>query len=46
MINFERKLSFFNCRITLGNQLDGIRLIDPDVVREFKKRYPDGTGLS
>ncbi|XP_006001301.1 N6-adenosine-methyltransferase subunit METTL3 [Latimeria chalumnae] len=28
--------------ITLGNQLDGIHLLDPDVVARFKKRYPDG----
>lgn len=29
-------------RITLGNQLDGIHLLDPDVVARFKQRYPDG----
>lgn len=29
-------------RVTLGNQLDGIHLLDPDVVARFKKRYPDG----
>lgn len=28
--------------ITLGNQLDGIRLIEPDVVRRFRQRYPNG----
>ncbi|CAI5669020.1 unnamed protein product [Oreochromis niloticus] len=28
--------------ITLGNQLDGIHLLDPEVVARFKKRYPDG----
>ncbi|CAO2590393.1 N6-adenosine-methyltransferase subunit METTL3 [Lemmus lemmus] len=28
--------------ITLGNQLDGIHLLDPDVVARFKQRYPDG----
>ncbi|XP_029437137.1 N6-adenosine-methyltransferase catalytic subunit [Rhinatrema bivittatum] len=28
--------------ITLGNQLDGIYLLDPDVVARFKERYPDG----
>ncbi|XP_028557365.2 N(6)-adenosine-methyltransferase catalytic subunit METTL3 [Podarcis muralis] len=28
--------------ITLGNQLDGIHLLDPDVVAQFKQRYPDG----
>ncbi|KAM3821736.1 N(6)-adenosine-methyltransferase catalytic subunit METTL3 [Vipera latastei] len=28
--------------ITLGNQLDGIHLLDPDVVGQFKQRYPDG----
>lgn len=30
------------CRITLGNQLDGIHLLDPEVVAQFKNRYPDG----
>lgn len=28
--------------VTLGNQLDGIHLLDPDVVARFKERYPDG----
>ncbi|XP_053789268.1 N6-adenosine-methyltransferase catalytic subunit [Vidua chalybeata] len=28
--------------ITLGNQLDGIHLLDPDVVARFKQHYPDG----
>lgn len=28
--------------ITLGNQLDGIHLLDPEVVAQFKDRYPDG----
>uniref|UniRef100_A0A8C3XDW7 mRNA m(6)A methyltransferase n=1 Tax=Cyanoderma ruficeps TaxID=181631 RepID=A0A8C3XDW7_9PASS len=28
--------------ITLGNQLDGIHLLDPDVVAQFKQHYPDG----
>uniref|UniRef100_A0A7N6BKX2 mRNA m(6)A methyltransferase n=1 Tax=Anabas testudineus TaxID=64144 RepID=A0A7N6BKX2_ANATE len=28
--------------ITLGNQLDGIHLLDPEVVAQFKKHYPDG----
>ncbi|KAI5625847.1 N6-adenosine-methyltransferase subunit METTL3 [Silurus asotus] len=28
--------------VTLGNQLDGIHLLDPDLVSRFKKRYPDG----
>ena len=37
-------LLFFN-RITLGNQLDGVRLLDPDVTARFKKRYPDGNVL-
>jgi len=29
-------------RVTLGNQVDGVKLIDPDIVRAFKKVYPDG----
>ena len=32
----------FISRITLGNQLDGVRLLEPEVVRNFKKIYPDG----
>lgn len=28
--------------ITLGNQLDGSRLIDPDLIERFRGRYPDG----
>ncbi|XP_064473303.1 N6-adenosine-methyltransferase subunit METTL3-like isoform X2 [Ornithodoros turicata] len=28
--------------ITLGNQVDGVRLTDPDLIREFRKLYPDG----
>lgn len=31
--------------VTLGNQLDGVRLIEPDVVKRFKARYPDGNAL-
>ena len=30
------------CRITLGNQTEGVRLKDPDIVTRFKERYPDG----
>ena len=29
-------------RITLGNQTEGVRLKDPDIVTRFKERYPDG----
>ncbi|XP_048576672.1 N6-adenosine-methyltransferase subunit METTL3 isoform X2 [Nematostella vectensis] len=32
--------------ITLGNQLDGVRLLDPEVVARFKKRYPDGNPMT
>jgi mRNA (2'-O-methyladenosine-N6-)-methyltransferase len=31
--------------ITLGNQLDGVRLIEPDVVRRFRQRYPNGYSM-
>jgi len=31
--------------ITLGNQLDGVRLIEPELVRKFKIRYPDGNAM-
>ena len=36
----------FDCRVTLGNQLDGVKLLEPDVVRAFKKRYPNGFNTS
>ena len=29
-------------RITLGNQLEGVRLVDPEIVKRFKEKYPDG----
>lgn len=32
--------------ITLGNQVDGIRLVDPDLAQAFKKRYPDGNCMA
>ncbi|KAK3581084.1 hypothetical protein CHS0354_033872 [Potamilus streckersoni] len=28
--------------ITLGNQLEGVRLVDPDIVKRFREKYPDG----
>lgn len=28
-------------RITLGNQLDGVHLLDPEIVRAYQKHYPD-----
>eukprot|EP00795_Rhopilema_esculentum_P001119 gene1119-15459_t len=31
--------------ITLGNQLRGVNLVDPDVVKRFKEKYPDGNCL-
>ncbi|CAF2000266.1 unnamed protein product [Rotaria magnacalcarata] len=31
---------------TLGNQLDGVRLIEPDVVRRFRQRYPNGYNIA
>lgn len=32
--------------ITLGNQLDGIRLVDPELISSFQKRYPDGNCMA
>ncbi|XP_065368676.1 N6-adenosine-methyltransferase MT-A70-like protein isoform X2 [Calliphora vicina] len=32
--------------ITLGNQLDGIRLVDPELITQFQKRYPDGNCMA
>ncbi|XP_022654032.1 N6-adenosine-methyltransferase 70 kDa subunit-like [Varroa jacobsoni] len=28
--------------MTLGNQLDGVRLNDQDIIEDFRRRYPDG----
>ncbi|CAH1269623.1 METTL3 [Branchiostoma lanceolatum] len=28
--------------VTLGNQLDGVHLVEPDMVDRFRQRYPDG----
>lgn len=28
--------------LTIGNQLDGIKLVDPELINSFQKRYPDG----
>ncbi|XP_005104194.1 N6-adenosine-methyltransferase catalytic subunit [Aplysia californica] len=28
--------------ITLGNQVEGVRLKDPDIVKLFREKYPDG----
>lgn len=28
--------------ITLGNQVEGVRLTDPELITEFRKLYPDG----
>lgn len=32
--------------ITLGNQVEGIRLVDPDIIMMYNKRYPDGYNLT
>ncbi|XP_031620649.1 N6-adenosine-methyltransferase MT-A70-like protein [Contarinia nasturtii] len=32
--------------ITLGNQLDGIRLVDSELISQFRKRYPDGNCMA
>ncbi|XP_046386231.1 N6-adenosine-methyltransferase catalytic subunit [Ischnura elegans] len=32
--------------ITLGNQLDGVRLVDPELIKAFRKRYPDGNCMA
>ncbi|XP_045466294.1 N6-adenosine-methyltransferase subunit METTL3 [Harmonia axyridis] len=32
--------------ITLGNQVDGIRLVDPELIENFKKRYPTGNCMA
>ena len=31
--------------VTLGNQVDGVKLMDPDIVKAVKKFYPDGNCL-
>lgn len=32
--------------ITIGNQLDGVNLVDPVLVNSFRKRYPDGNCMN
>ncbi|CAK1543451.1 unnamed protein product [Leptosia nina] len=32
--------------ITLGNQVDGVRMVDPELIAAFKKRYPDGNCMA
>uniref|UniRef100_A0A0B6ZWL5 mRNA m(6)A methyltransferase n=1 Tax=Arion vulgaris TaxID=1028688 RepID=A0A0B6ZWL5_9EUPU len=32
--------------ITLGNQLEGVRLKDPDIVKLFREKYPDGNCMA
>ncbi|KAL1115098.1 hypothetical protein AAG570_007129, partial [Ranatra chinensis] len=32
--------------ITLGNQVDGVRLVDPELIQAFRKRYPDGNCMA
>ncbi|GAB6020755.1 hypothetical protein CHUAL_003416 [Chamberlinius hualienensis] len=32
--------------ITLGNQLDGVRVIDPELIARFRERYPDGNCMT
>ncbi|XP_039286727.1 N6-adenosine-methyltransferase MT-A70-like protein [Nilaparvata lugens] len=32
--------------ITLGNQVDGVRLVDPELIKAFRKRYPDGNCMA
>lgn len=32
--------------ITLGNQVDGVRLVDPDLIQAFREKYPDGNCMA
>lgn len=36
---------FFFCRITLGNQVDGVRLVDPQLIASFTERYPQADAV-
>lgn len=45
----QRKLELFGRHhniqpnwVTLGNQLEGVHLVDPDTVLRFREKYPDG----
>lgn len=33
------------CRVTLGNQLSGVNLVEPDVIKRFQERYPSGSAM-
>ena len=39
---FGRPHNVYPNWITLGNELDGVRLFEPDLVQRFKSRYPNG----
>lgn len=32
--------------LTIGNQLDGTKLIEPEIINSFQKRYPDGNCMN
>lgn len=32
--------------LTIGNQLDGTKLIEPELINSFQKRYPDGNCMN
>ncbi len=39
---FGRPHNVYPNWVTLGNELDGVRLFEPDLVQRFKSRYPNG----
>ena len=41
--SFSFIYSFF--RVTLGNQLEGVNLLEEDLVKGFRQHYPDGVGV-
>ncbi|KAF1741418.1 hypothetical protein MXB_5354 [Myxobolus squamalis] len=45
ILNQIGKINTQSLRITLGNQLDGIQINDPDIIKRFKKAYPNGYNL-
>ncbi|KAB7493659.1 hypothetical protein Anas_04201 [Armadillidium nasatum] len=38
----KRKIKISFHRVTLGNQLEGVNLLEEDLVKGFREHYPDG----
>jgi mRNA m6A methyltransferase catalytic subunit len=41
-LNYDEGAERNFCRITLGNQLNGVKLVEPSLKKSFYENYPDG----